>query len=379
MILDDLKTIDSIDREGMCRIVEHFPEQCKEAIKIAEALTLPKKVKISDKAQIRYEKPANIIVAGMGGSAIGGNLLKDWLRNRLPIPVEVCRGYNLPAYADDKTLVLVVSYSGNTEETLSMYLETVEKRCMTVAVTSGGLLQEFSEKLGVPLVRLPSGYPPRSVVAYLFFPLVYSLEKLKLINPAEEVEEAVEVVTKLRDEVKPDTPVSRNPSKRLAIGLKDGIPFVCGFGLYEGVALRIKTQFNENSKIPAKVEYFPELNHNEIAGWTGFRELTRNFSVIIIRDDQEEPEIKTRIDVTRNLIFDEGAKEVLEIQAKGRGRLARMLSAMYIGDFASIYLAILNRIDPTPLAIIDELKKRLEEKVDKADELNKKLERLRTG
>ncbi len=218
-ILDDLKAVEDIDREGMCRIVGRFPEQCREAIEIAKTLVFPKEVAIG-KAHIRYERPANIIVAGMGGSAIGGNLLKDWLRDVLPVPVEVCRGYHLPAYADERTLILAVSYSGNTEETLSTYLEALEKHCMAVAVTSGGLLHEFSEELKVPLVRLPGGYPPRSAVAYLFFPLVYCLERLGLINPVGEVEEAVATVAGLRDEVKAEVPVARNPSKRLAVGLR---------------------------------------------------------------------------------------------------------------------------------------------------------------
>ncbi len=374
--LDDLKLIASIDKQGMSRIVERFPEQCREAIKIAESLTLPKEVKVSSKTQIRYGRPANIIVTGMGGSAIGGNLLKDWLRNQLAVPVEVSRGYHLPAYADEKTLVLAVSYSGNTEETLTAYLEAIERKCMTVAITSGGLLHEFSEKLGVPCARLPSGYPPRSAIAYLFFPLVYSLEKLKLIHASEEVEDAVVSVTELRDEVKPEAPTSLNPSKRLALGLRDSIPFVCGFDFYEGVALRIKTQLNENGKIPAKAESFPELNHNETVGWTGSRKLTKNFSVVLIRDDGEEPAIRTRIDVTRGLVFDEGAKEVLEIRGRGTGRLARMLSAMYVGDFASIYLAILNHTDPTPVTIIDELKKKLGEEINKTNELKKQFEKL---
>jgi len=379
-ILDDLKIIADIDREGMCKIVGCFPEQCEDAITISRGLTIPREVKITDKVSIKYGRPRNIIVAGMGGSAIGGNLLKDWLRDTLPISIEVCRGYHLPAYADEETLVLVVSYSGNTEETVSACLDAIEKRCMTVVVTSGGLLQEFSEEFGVPLVRLPRGYPPRSAVAYLFFPLASSLEKLRLIHPIEEeVKEAVAVVAELRDEVRPETPVPLNPSKRLAIGLEGSIPFVCGFDLYESVALRMKTQLNENSKTPAKAEFFPELNHNEAVGWTGLKSLTRSFSVVLIRDDQEPVEIKTRMDVTRRLIFEEGAKDVLEIRARGRSRLARMFSAMYVGDFASIYLAVLYEVDPTPVAIIDELKRQLEEKLKKGRELSERFERLRAS
>ncbi len=379
LILDDMKNVAGIDREGMCKIAERFPEQCEDAIKVSKTLMLPKEVKISNTLLMNYGKARNILVVGMGGSAIVGNLLKDWLRKTLPIPIEVCRSYHLPAYADRNTLVLTVSYSGNTEETLSAYLEAVERGCMTISFTSGGLLQEFSEELGVPLVRLPKGYPPRSAIAYLFFPLVSSLEKLKLIGSTEEVNEAVTVVAKLRDEIKSEIPISLNPSKKIAMALEGSIPFICGFDFYESIALRLKTQFNENSKTLANVEFFPELNHNEIVGWTGLKDLTKRFSVILIRDRQEEAEIKTRIDMTRRLVFDKGAKNVLEIQARGLGKLARMLSAMYIGDFASIYLAILYRTNPTTIKVIEELKKHLGEKTNKNRKLREKVERLKTG
>jgi len=354
----------------MCKIAEQFPEQIKDAITTSKTLTVPEKLEMQGKLSLKYGRPKNIIIAGMGGSAVGGNLLKDWLRSRLKIPIEVHRGYHLPAYADEKTLVLVVSYSGNTEETLSAYLEALEKRCMILAVTSGGLLREFSEKLGIPLAKLPEGYPPRSAIAYLFFPMVAALQKLeKMPFIEDEVKEAVAVVTKLREEIKPQTRTTLNPSKRLALGLKGSIPFVCGFDFYESVALRMKTQFNENSKTPAKVEFFPELNHNETVGWTGLPRLPRNFSVVLIRDDQEAIEIQTRIDITRRLVFDKCAKKVLEVRARGKSILARMFSTMYIGDFASIYLAVLYQINPAPVQIIDELKTQLIEKID----INKKV------
>jgi glucose/mannose-6-phosphate isomerase len=375
-ILDDLKRIADVDKEGMCKIVERFPEQCKDAIDASRSLTIPKRVRISDKISIKFEEPRNIVVVGMGGSAIAGNLLKDWLRNKSPIPIDVCRSYHLPAYVDKKTLVLVVSYSGNTEETLSAYLDALEKECMTIVFTSGGLLQQFSETLGVPLVPLPPGYPPRSAVAYLFFPLAYSLGKMKPIHSLdEEIQEIVPVVSRLRDEIKPETPVEHNLAKKLAIGLKGSVPLICGFDLYKSVALRMKTQFNENSKTPAKVEFFPELNHNETVGWTGSKDLTSNFSIVLIRDDQEPAEIGSRIDVTRNLVFEKRA-EILEIYARGEGRLARMLSAMYIGDFASIYLAILYQMDPTPVTIIDELKRRLADRGEKRQETWQRFKKL---
>ena len=158
--------------------------------------------------------------------------------------------------------------------------------------------------------------------------------------------------------------------------MEGSIPAVYGFGIYEGVALRIKSQFNENAKSPSIAASFPELNHNETVGWTGREDLTKKITVILIRDKDEPAEIKTRIDVTKNLVFDEKAKKVVEIQARGKSKLAKMFSTIYIGDFASIYLAILYGIDPTPVKIIDKLKAQLEKRWIKPENLGKDLRRL---
>lgn len=380
-ILDDPKKIAEIDKGNIRRIMEQFPEQCEDAIKTSQTLKIPQTVKINNKLIINYKKPQNIIVTGLGGSAIGGNLLKDWSKDTLPIPIEICRSYHLPAYANQNTLVLALSYSGNTEETLSTYLEAIERQCMTITLTSGGTLAKFNEELSLPLLKLPTTYPqPRSAIAHLFFPLITTLEKLNLIPPAKEEEkEAVTILKKLQQEVRSETPTASNPAKKLALSIKGGFPFICGFNIYESVALRIKTQFNENSKITAKSENFSEMNHNETVGWTGPDNLTKNFSVILIRDEQEPPEIKTRIEVTRNMILDKNAKNIQEIHARGKGKLARMLSTMYIGDFSSVYLAFLYEVDPLPIPIIDALKKQLEERVNKPKELKERFEKLKNN
>jgi len=379
-VLDDINKIKTIDKDSMFKILERFPEQCKEAIKLSKGLSIPREIRTGGKLSIKYVKPKNIVVAGMGGSAIGGTILKNWLKDRLTVPIEVCRSYHLPAYANDKTLVLVVSYSGNTEETLSAYFEALEKQCMILCITSGGLLHDFSKKLGVPIAELPSGYLPRFAIAYLFFPLVAYLQRLELIHSIEdEIQDTIEGVTKLRDEVKIDTPESLNISKKLATGLEDTIPLICGFDIYEGVALRMKTQFNENAKIQAKAEFFPELNHNETVGWTGLKNLLRNFSVVIIRDDYEELEIQTRIDVTRSLVFDKYSRKVFVVSAKGRCKLSRIFYAMYVGDFTSLYLAILYRVNPAPVGIIDEVKSRLINKIDTIKNWEKSLNKFLEG
>lgn len=378
-ILDDLERIKSIDGDGMRNHLGRLPEFCEDAIERADKLEIPSLVKVSGGLSIQYTRPKKIVVAGMGGSAIVGSILKDWLRETLPIPIEVPRSYTLPAYADRDTLVFVVSYSGNTEEALRCFLEALERGCMIIATTSGGILQEYCQGIGVPLVRLPGGYPPRSALPYLLLPLATSLRKLGVLRSLdEEVEEAIAVLRKVGEEVKPDTLVSKNPAKRIALGLEAYIPLIIGSGFYESVALRMKTQFNENSKTPAKTEVFPELNHNMMVGWTERRDLTGKFSVILLRDHQEPAEIRERIEGTRSLVLDESAARVLEIWSRGSGRLARMLSTLYVGDYASFYLAILYGVDPTPIPVIDELKRRLD-KVGMKRTLRKKFKKLTTG
>jgi glucose/mannose-6-phosphate isomerase len=378
-ILDDLERIKSIDGDGMRNHLGRLPEFCEDAIERADKLEIPSLVKISGDLSIQYTRPKKIIVAGMGGSAIGGSILKEWLRETLPIPIEVPRSYTLPAYADKDTLVFAVSYSGNTEETLSCFLEALERRCMIIATTSGGMLQEYCQGIGIPLVRLPGGYPPRSALPYLLLPLATSLRKLGVpLSLDEEVKEAITVLREVGEEVKPDTPVSKNQAKGLALGLEGYIPLIIGSGFYKSVALRMKTQFNESSKTPAKTEVFPELNHNMMVGWTERRDLTGKFSVILLRDQQEPTEIRERIEATRSLVLDEGAARVLEIWSRGRGRLARVLSTLYVGDYASFYLAILYGVDPTPIPVIEELKRRLK-KTGKKRKLLQKFKKLTTG
>ena len=379
-VLDDQAGVRALDKSNMRSVLERFPELCEDAIQLGRSVSIPRRVKVNNALTITYIPPERIIVVGMGGSAIGGDLLRDWLRDRSQSPIEVSREYHLPKYAGQGTLVMAVSYSGNTEETLSSYIEAVENGCMTFSVSSGGLLEEFSHSLGLPHTRIPQGYAPRSAVPYLLFPMAAALARLNTINSYEdEALKAIATLRSIREEIHSESKTEINASKRLAVDMRGLIPMVCGYGCFESVATRIKTQFNENSKIPAKAEFFPELNHNETLGWSGSTQLTKNFGVILIRSDEEPAEIRTRIEITRKLVFDERAGRVLEIRAKGTGKLEQMLAAMYVGDFASFYLGILYGIDPAPTPIIDELKTQLEARLSKATELRKRVERLTTA
>jgi len=347
--LDNLDEIRKIDKSGMLSFCVKAPEHYGEAAKLAKTVS------------ISYAKPQTVIVAGMGGSAIGGELLKDWARDRIAVPFEVNREYSLPAYANKNTLVFVVSYSGETEESLSVFLDAIKRKCMTVCISSGGKLLEFAEKLNVPYLRVPSGMPPRAALPYLFAPLPVILEKIGLVSDVrEEISEAIKILKRVSDENSPEKPVSDNFSKTLASNISGTVPVVYGFGIYRAVAQRFKQEFNENSKVPSKWEFFPELDHNEIVGWEAAKNLAKHFSVILIRGKDEPDEIRRRIEATKELMCGESVK-VFEVWSMGKSRLARMLSAILIGDFTSVYLAVLRGIDPTPVKTIALLKEKMKQ------------------
>jgi glucose/mannose-6-phosphate isomerase len=310
----------------------------------------------------------------MGGSAIGGELLKDWLYDESSIPIEVCRDYALPAYVDEESLVIAVSYSGETEETLSAFLQAVKRGCMVVTVASGGHLQSFSRRLGTPHVPIPQGFHPRAAIAYLFFPLVKIAEKVGVYDNPREVEKSLDALCRVSQQNALAVPLEDNKAKKLASDVADAIPIFYGFRQYSAVARRLKCQFNENSKVPSKFDVFPELNHNEVVGWEAPNRLTKIFSAVFIRDPAEPPEIRQRIETTKQIIAPKVSK-VLEIQAEGRHRLARMLTAMYIGDFASLYLAVLRGVDPAPTKTIAHLKQEIRKKLDMTADFEKEVAR----
>lgn len=348
-VLDDLTKIKMTDEENMLSLCVRFPMHYEKAIKIAE------------KVAVNYQKPKNIVVVGMGGSAISGEYLKDWIWDTARMPIEVCREYTLPAYANEETLAFIISYSGETEETLSCFCEALKRKCMIFSVSSNGSLLKFAKKMDIPALKVQGRMPPRAAFPYLFAPLLIILEKLGLITHVNtESSEAATVLKQISNENSPEKPLKENFSKKLAVKVYGTIPVIYGFGFYRSVAQRFKQQFNENSKIPAFWNVFPELNHNEIVGWEKPGKTYRRFSAIIIRDKNEPSEIKDRIEATKDLLAGKIAG-IYEIWSTGVGKLAKMLSTTLIGDFTSVYLAILRGVNPTPVETISILKKKLAE------------------
>lgn len=362
-LLDDLDAMRKIDRSGMLKACENFPDFCREAITLTKDVT------------VKRRKIEGVIVAGMGGSAIGGSFLKQlFIDNpKVKVPIEVCREYFLPAYVDERRLVFIVSYSGETEETLNVFVDALKRNCMVICISSGGAITHYARKLDLPHVTVPSGLAPRAAFPFLFLPMLIILQKLGVTSTVEsEIGETIETLEVVKDGISPETPFEDNQAKKIALEILGTVPIVYGFRYYGAVAQRIKAQLNENSKVPCKCEVFPELNHNEIVGWEAPRKLTEVFSVIFLRDEAEPKEVKWRIETTKELIAPKVGK-TLEIWGLGRTRLAKMFSATYIGDFMSVYLALLQRVDPTPVKTITLLK----EKMKKAGLKEKAINELR--
>lgn len=347
-ILDRLNEMGKIDKDNMLSICTQAPTHYSESIKNTE------KIKLS------YSEPKNIIISGMGGSAIGGELLKDYTRDTSGVSIEVTREYHLPAYADKHSLVFLASYSGDTEETLSAFVDAIKRKCMIYCISSGGNLIKYAEKLSIPYLQVRGGMQPRAALPHMVLPLVRCMEKIGMAPKAsEDLLETTKIIKKISKENSPETPTSENFSKKLALNLDGTVPVIYGSGIYRSVALRFKQQFNENAKIPAKWEYFSELNHNETMGWEQVKKLAEYFGIVLIRDKAEPLEISSRIEITKTLM-QQNLSKIFEVWVQGKTNLAKMLSTILIADFTSIYLAILRKLDPTPVNTVTTMKEKIE-------------------
>ncbi len=347
--LDDLKKIERIDASNMKGLIEEFPQQCKEAVKIG------RNFKISS----RYSDIDKILILGMGGSAIGGDLLISYLFKDLHIPLTVNRNYEIPEFVNEKTLVFVISYSGNTEETLTAYAHAKEKQAKVVGLTSGGKLKEYCAQDKHPVLVVPAGFPPRAALGYLFFPLFLILVHLGLVEDQDEaIEETIKILETFSHKLHFAMPFKENKAKQIAQSLYNKVPLIYSSLTFEPVALRWKEQFNENSKVFALWNVFPELNHNEIVGWEFLENILKDFALVLIRDEFDLSRIKARMEITKSLIKGK-VGEITEVWTEGKSLLARLFTAIYLGDFVSYYLALLNCVDPTSIKMIDLLKCKL--------------------
>jgi len=334
----------------MLSIVDRFDRQLEEAVEIGERF---------DPGPI-LGPIQSVVACGLGGSAIGADLLRSFYLNRISFPLLVNRGYRLPGFVDENTLVLACSYSGNTEETLSAYQDAENRRAQIVCVTSGGSLERRATEAGYPVVKVPGGMPPRTALGYSMVPLLSVLHKMDLThNWIDEVNEAVNTVRARLGDYRLDVPFDDNPAKQLAANLWGRVTVVYGSqDRLENIARRWSGQFNENSKQLSYFSSIPEMNHNEVVGWKHPADHLRQLNLVFLRDRDDHHQIQRRISVNRQ---DLGslAGYCTEVWTDRGGWFSRLMGLTILADYTSIYLAFLNGEDPTPVKAIDLLKARL--------------------
>ena len=345
--LDDVGAMREVDPSDMLGAIGRLADDCRFAYDAARALELPS-----------ADGVTSVVVCGMGGSAMAGEVLRSVFRDRLAVPIEVSRGHALPAYAASHTLVVGSSYSGSTSETVAAFGEAVSRGCRLLAVTGGGELARQAIEAGAPIVPLPTGAQPRAARGYLGLASLGALEAMGLLPPmGEDVDETVEELERLIGRMAPGVASAENPAKQLATLIGDRVPVIWGAeGIGSVAAMRWKTQMNENGKVPAFAASMSELDHNEVVGWT--RPYGSTFSLIAVRHDGEHPEIAARFALSYDIARDAGV-EVEEVRAGGRSALARLFGLIVVGDFASAYVGVRRGVDPTPVQVISRLKSAL--------------------
>lgn len=322
-----------VDNEDMYRVILDMPRQLNRAIHISQDITVP--------------KPDKIFTCGMGGSGIAGDILKSYMWGS-DIPVFVIKDYVLPEYCGRNSLVFILSYSGNTEETVSAYRSALRKGCKIVTISCGGILKELCLKNKTPFVEITElNIQPRSAIAFLFIPLVTILQNSGILKKGTDISTMIDTLmrTDLRDR-----------ARELATKLKDQIPLIYTSTRLAPVGIRWKNDFDEDSKEMAFNNVLPEMDHNEIVGFT---HLNGKYFAVFISDEDDIPGVRDRFKITKELIS--GKVGFTEVKLTGKNFLTKVFTAIMLGDLVGYYLAIDYGIDPTPVKVIEDLKKKLQE------------------
>ncbi len=323
----------------MKNLVENFPNQLKEALQIAAAS------KISAGKNIH-----NVLITGLGGSGIGGTIVSELAAKHSKIPFSVSKDYFIPNFVNENTLVIVSSYSGNTEETLSAMQLALEKKAQVACVTSGGKVKEIAEKNKLDLIVIPGGNPPRSCLGYSLVQLLHILDAKGILsfNYRKQIEEAISLLTTKKPDIQKE-------AHAYAEKLKGKIPVIYCLGPTEGVAIRFRQQINENSKMLCWHHVIPEMNHNELVGWT---EKNEDLAVCILRTAFDYERNLKRLDINKTVIT-KFTSTFFEITGQGSTPLVQALYLIHLTDWLSCYIADLKHIDPVEVKIIDFLKSEL--------------------
>jgi glucose/mannose-6-phosphate isomerase len=341
-MLDDLKYIHQRDGQDALGIAEKQWQQLQQSYE----------VDVSGISQVE-----NVVLAGMGGSALPGVFLQSW--PGLNVPFEIVRNYHLPNYVNSKTLFISSSYSGNTEETLAALSEAEEKGAQIAVISAGGKLAEIARVKKYPLFEIPAGIQPRMCAMYFLAAFIQLLEPLKLINPGNR-EQLAAVADWLKDQTgtwRPDTATKDNLAKQIAMELAGKTVIMYSGPLLFPAANKWKIGMNENAKNLAWANQYPEFNHNEFIGWSS-HPIEKPYGVVEIRSTLENPRVQKRFELSAKLLSGKRPAPIV-VQPQGETLLQQLLWSSILGDFVSIYLALLNGVNPTPVDLVEKFKKEL--------------------
>lgn len=346
-ILDDQAAMGRADSEDMLGFVAGFSAQIREGWRISRDLDLP------------WDAPTSVAILGMGGSAIGADLVKGIWADRIGAPVEVIRGYDLPTWVGTDTLVIASSKSGSTEETLSTLEAALSRRCPVVVISAGGALKTVAEAAGLPIATFPAAGSPRAAVGYSMAIIAGILQQAGLLELDEaEIEAAAATGEAMAARCGPDMPSADNPAKQLAWSVVDRLAIVSAGGFLAPVARRWKTQLNENGKTTAIFDELPEMTHNSIVGFEQPESLRDHLFVMLLQSELEHPRIGLRARLTGDVL--QAAQIPHEfVSAAGESKLGQALSMIVLGDYLSVYVAFMYAIDPSPIGVIDHIKAQL--------------------
>jgi glucose/mannose-6-phosphate isomerase len=349
MNLDNTSQFHELDPQDMLSHIDGLPDQIENAWKLGFELELP------DWKNIR-----NVLISGMGGSAIGSDLLCAYVAPFGRVPVVVSRDYGLPAWAEGPaTLVVASSHSGNTEETLQTYNEALEAGCKCLALTTGGRLAQVASQAGMPQWIFQHTGQPRTAVGFSFTLLMLALNRLDLLpDPTDELKSAIKAMRDQQKRLYADNPTQQNPAKQLSMELFGRWVVVFGAGALAPVARRWKTQINELAKAWAQFEFLPEADHNTLAGTLEPKERLSNLTAFFLVSSSDHPRNQLRSHLTRQAFVEQGIQSDL-IEIKGDQTLSNMWTALHLGDYIAYYLAIAYEVDPTPVNALSALKEAL--------------------
>ncbi|MBP9884303.1 MAG: bifunctional phosphoglucose/phosphomannose isomerase [Chitinophagales bacterium] len=323
----------------MDNLIANFTKQMAEAIEIGKA------VKLSP----RHKEIRNVVVAGLGGSGIGANLVAELISAKMKLPFVVCKDYSLPEFADEHTLLIVSSYSGNTEETLHAMEDGIKRTCKIICITSGGSMVALAKKAALDVVIIPGGMPPRSCLAYSFIQQLFVLSYYNLIDDGfiVGIKEAISHLDKEEKRIiKQAKSIAKKINKKMIV--------LYSAANMEAVSMRWRQQLNENSKVLCWHHVIPEMNHNELVGWRA----PGKYAVILLRNDTDYSRIQQRMNIAKNIIS-QYTPNIIEIYSKGDSFIEKSLFLIHLGDWVSYFLAEIRKVDPVEVNVIEYLKAEL--------------------